>query len=231
MNAGALPLPRFNRGNVLAAVAADVAELIQPRVVPLPDHATCGQVHRRLIRDRRQNAVAQFGDLIQLIVQFPETRGRQRTGVLLHLRDHGKRTAQCQQLARAGGTDGQLGQQPLQIQYLLQQFTDLGPGDGGLEGLLHGIQARVDLGDFHRRPQQALAQQAAAHARTRLVQHADQRRFFALPHEQRLEQFQIAHRHRIQNHGIAALIVSGLRQMIERGFLSLAQIVENRARR
>ena len=83
--------------------------------------------------------------------------------------------------------------------------------------------------DLQARPQQPVAQQAAAHAGAGLIEHVDQRRFLALAGEQRLQQFQIANGDGIQNHGIAAVVKCRAIQMIERRFLRIAQIVQDRA--
>ena len=49
--------------------------------------------------------------------------------------------------------------------------------------------------------------------------------------EQRLDQFQVAHRHRVEHHGIGAVVEGGPVQVIERGALRLAQVVQDGARR
>ena len=60
-----------------------------------------------------------------------------------------------------------------------------------------------------------------------LIQHVDQRGFLAFAGEQRLQQFEIADGDGVQNHRFAAVVIGGAVQMIERGFLRVAQIMQN----
>ena len=95
------------------------------------------------------------------------------------------------------------------------------------------VEPLLDFGAVHRGPQQALAQQAAAHAGERLVERAQHGglllRAAGVGGEQRLDQFQVAHRDGVEHHGIGAVVVGGAVQVVERGALGIAQVVQDGA--
>ena len=93
---------------------------------------------------------------------------------------------------------------------------------------LDGIEARFDFGDVDRRRKQTAAQQAAAHAGAGAVEHVKQRRFLGFAGEQRLDQFQIADGGGVQHQRVGAVVKRRPLEMIERGALGIAEIVENR---
>ncbi len=100
--------------------------------------------------------------------------------------------------------------------------------DRGAAQLLNGVKSSFDLGHIDRRREQAAAKQAAAHAGAGAVEHVEQRRFLGLAREQRLDQFQIADGSRIENERVSAVIKSRPLQVIERGALGIAEIVQDR---
>ena len=81
--------------------------------------------------------------------------------------------------------------------------------------------------------QQALAQQAAAHAGQGLIEHAEQGglrlRTAGIGGEDRLDQFEVAHGDGVEHHGIGAIVVGGAVEMVERGALRVAQVVQDGA--
>ena len=88
------------------------------------------------------------------------------------------------------------------------------------------ISDNVDGGSQETRPQQS-----AAHPGAGLIENVDQCRFAALPRKQRLDQFQIANRYRIQDHRARAVVIRGPVEMVERASLRIAQVMQNRAGR
>ena len=87
LDSRAAALPRFNLGDVLAAVAADVAQLIQLGVEAGADGAAVGEIGRRLFRDGGENAVAHFGDFVERRHEIVRAGERlEAPGVLLQLR-------------------------------------------------------------------------------------------------------------------------------------------------
>ena len=113
---------------------------------------------------------------------------------------------------------------------LLAQF---GAQDGLLPQFADGVEALFDFGAIHRRAQQALAQQAAAHAGEGLIEHAEhgglRLRAPGIGGEDRLDQFQIAHGDGVEHHGIGAVVVGRAVEMVERGALRVAQVVQDGA--
>ena len=63
LNAGARALARFDLRDVLPAVAAEVAQLIELGVKAGANGAAVGEIQRRLIGDGGQNAIANFREL------------------------------------------------------------------------------------------------------------------------------------------------------------------------
>ena len=74
-----------------------------------------------------------------------------------------------------------------------------------------GIETRFDFGAIERGPQQALAQQAAAHAGRGLIEHGRSGcAAAAASREDRVDQFEIAHGDGVEHHGFGAVeIASG----------------------
>ena len=71
-----------------------------------------------------------------------------------------------------------------------------------------------DLSAIDGRPQQPLTQQARAHRRLRPVDHPQQRRLDRAA-EQRLDQLEISHRHRIERHPILLAVVGRRIEVLE----------------
>ena len=70
-----VPLARFDLRDVLAAVAAEVAQLIEFGVVTGANRAAVGDIHGRRIGDGGQNAIANLRQLVQLLVDGAQARG------------------------------------------------------------------------------------------------------------------------------------------------------------
>ena len=171
LDAGALALARFDLRDVLLAVLAQVAQLVELGVEAGANGAAVGQVQRRLVGDGVQNQPGDIGQLVEPVVQRPQARRLLRVEAALERGNLFERAAQRQQIARTGGAERHLGQQPLEIENAAQLLAQLRAQDGLLQQFADGVQALLDLGAVHGRPQQALAQQAAAHAGLGLVEH------------------------------------------------------------
>ena len=90
------------------------------------------------------------------------------------------------------------------------------------------VQTSFDFRHVDRRREQTAAKQAAAHAGTGAIEHVEERRFLGLARKQRLDQFQIADGSRIENQRVGAVIKRRPLQVIERGALGVAEIVQDR---
>ena len=107
-------LTNFDLGNVLTAVAADVAQFIQLRVEAVANRSAIGQIHRRLIGYCSEDARVDFGYGIQLCCDLAEASCG--SGAELQRGDQRERSAQGEKIARTGSPDGHLRQQTLQIE-------------------------------------------------------------------------------------------------------------------
>ena len=170
-----------------------------------------------------------FGNLVQTRLGCRASSAALTGRRSLKRRDHGERAGQRQQIARAGGGERDLREQPFQIENRFEMLAR-GPRAGSAQPrqFLHGIQARFDFGDIDRRREQTAAKQAAAHAGASAVEHVEQRRILGLAREQRLDQFQIANGGGVEDQSVGAIVERRALQMIERGALGIAQIVQNR---
>src|ERR1035441_9730325 len=140
-----------------------------------------------------------------------------------------KRPPRSDTIARAGRAEGDFGQQAFQVEDAAEVLAQFGAQDGLLANFAHRIQALFDFGAVHGGPEQALAEQAAAHAGEGLVEHAKHGelglRAAGVGGEDGFEQFQIAHGDGVEHHGIGAVVISWAVEMVERGPLRIAQVV------
>ena len=172
-DAGALPLARLDLRDVLLAVLAEIAQLVEFGVVSGANRAAIRQVERRFVGDGFQNEVADVGQLVEPVVQVAQARGLLGVEAAFERGDLFQRAAQREQVARAGRAERDLGEQAFQIENAGELLAQFGAQDGLLAQFAHRVEALLDLGAVHRRAQQALAQQAAAHAGQRLIEHAE----------------------------------------------------------
>ncbi len=171
--------------------------------------------------------------LIEAVMQVAQARGLLGVEAALERGDLFQGAAEREQIARAGGAEGHLGEQAFQIENAGELLAQFGAQDGLLAQFAHRVEALLDLGAVHRRAQQALAQQAAAHAGQGLIEHAEYGelglRRAGIGGEDRLEQFEIAHRDGVEHHGIGAVVIGGAVEMVEGGALRVAQVVQDGA--
>ena len=170
-------------------------------------------------------------------MQPPQPRGLLRIEAALQRRNLRQRRAQRQHVPRIRRAQRHLCQQPFHIENAAELFAQFGAQDGLLQELPHGVETQLDLRAVHRGPQQPLAQQPAAHAGERGIEHRQHRgplraaNRSRVRREDRLQQFQVAHRDRVQHHAIGAVVIGRAVQVVERGALRVAQIVQDGARR
>ncbi|MCY1226471.1 hypothetical protein D9M72_387000 [compost metagenome] len=194
-DAGARAFARFQVDQELAAVLGDIAQLVQVGVVAARDHAAVAHHGRGFFGDRAHQQVQgrlRYGQVLQ--------RLRQQRAVLLvadagpHVGQRAQRIAQRGQVARARAQQRQARGDALDIGQPAQRGAQrIGAlvdqrADGLLPGLRHGRVAQ--------RMVQPVAQRAAAHRGAAGIQQREQRRRLAAA--QRLGQFQVAARGRIQ---------------------------------
>ena len=129
--------------------------------------------------------------------------------------------------------EGDLGEQAFEIEDARELLAQFGAQDGLLTQFADGVEALFDFGAVHGGAQQALAQQAAAHAGEGLIEHAEQGelglRAAGVRGEEGLEQFQIAHGDGVEHHGVGAVVIGGAVEVVERGALGVAQVVQDGA--
>ncbi len=104
----------------------------------------------------------------------------------------------------------------------------LGAQDRSARQLFQPVKARFDFRHIDRWREQAAAEQAAAHAGAGAVEHVEECRVLGLAGKERLDQFQIADRGGIENQRVGAVVKRRPLQVIERGALGVAEIVEDR---
>ena len=105
-DAGAGALALFDLGKIGPAVAGDVAQFVEARIEAVANGAAVVEIHGRLVGERGENAVADFGDFIQARVDDP--RGAAESAMPRRcLSDgiDGQRARQRGQIARAGGRE------------------------------------------------------------------------------------------------------------------------------
>ena len=207
--------------------------LVELGMVSGANRAAVHQVERRFVGDRSEDEAADVGQLIEAVVQVAQARGLLRVEAALERGDLFQGPAQREQVARAGRAEGHLGEQAFQIENAGELLAQFGAQDGLLAQFAHRVEALLDLRAVHRRAQQALAQQAAAHAGQGLIEHAEYGqlglRRAGIGSEDGLEQFEIAHRDGVEHHRIGAVVIGGAVEMVQGGALRVAQIVQDGA--
>ncbi len=178
-----------------------------------------------------QDRGAEFRDVIDAREDFADARGQTvlRLGSAASNEERRlfERAAEGEDFARSGAADRDFGEQALHIEDAGELLAEFGAQDGFALEIGHGIEARFDFGAIERGTQQPLAQQPAAHAGGGLVEDADQGGAFA--REDGLEQFEIADGDGVEHHGFGAVVERRAVEVIERGALGVAQVVENGA--
>ena len=193
------------------------------------DRAAVREMGRRLVAERRLDVLADVRQLVHLFVS-PAHPGR---FALLDppadRRQAGQRAAQPDDVSRCGRAECDLGQKPFDIEDGLEFLPQFRAGDDLAVQVGDAVAAGLDLGAVDRRPQQPLPQQARAHRCLCLVDHPQQRRLRRAA-EQRLDQLQIPHRHRIERHPVLLAVVGRRIEVLQRAALRVADVVQHRSR-
>ena len=113
------------------------------------------------------------GEFVEAVVKVAQARGLLGVEAAFERGDFFERAAERQHVARAGGAEGDLGEQALQIEHAAELLAQFGAQDGLLAQFADGVEALFDFGAVHRGAQQALAQETAAHAGQGLIEHAE----------------------------------------------------------
>ena len=180
-----------------------------------------------------EDEVGDVGEFVEAVVQIAQARGLLGVEAAFERGDFFERAAEGEQVARAGGAEGDLGEQAFEIEDAGELLAQFGAQDGLLAEFADGVEALFDFGAVHGGAQQALAEQTAAHAGEGLIEHAEDGelglRAAGVGGEEGLEQFQIADGDGVEHHGVGAVVVGGAVEVIEGGALGVAQVVEDGA--
>ena len=84
-----------------------------------------------------------------------------------------ERAAEGEEVARAGGAEGDFGEQAFEIENGGELLAQFGAQDGLLAEFADGVEALLDFGAVHGGAQEALAEETAAHAGEGLIEHAE----------------------------------------------------------
>ncbi len=129
LNTGACALARFDLRDVLFAIAADVAQLIQLGIVTISDRAPIGEIDRWLVGDRGQNPFAQLRHFVEFGAQALQPLALQIRCALGQRWYRSQRSSKGQQFPWTGGSQRELCGEPLEIENTGQNLTNLGAGD------------------------------------------------------------------------------------------------------
>ncbi len=130
---------------------------------------------------------------------------------------------------RVGGFKRDPAEQALQIENAIERAAKFLAGDGFLYLRLDGIETGVDFRNFDRRAQQPGAQQALAHRSHGGVDRAEQRDAGIGAGEERFDEFEVAHRDRVQHQAGLPFVESNAVNMAESSALGGADVIEDRA--
>ena len=83
---GTRTLPHLDLRQIGFAVARDVAQFVEPRIKTIADRSAVGQVHRQFVGKSRQDAVADFNNFVQTLVNISQARGTRPSQPLLQRR-------------------------------------------------------------------------------------------------------------------------------------------------
>ncbi len=93
LNACSSALAQFDLSDVLAAIAADVAQLIKPGVIARAYGPSVGEIHRRFFRDGVQNTIANVRYFVQPAGNRPHACSVEHRSLFLQFRNERERAA------------------------------------------------------------------------------------------------------------------------------------------
>ena len=233
LDAGALPLARFDLRDVLAAVLAEIAQLVE-----LGIESRRGWCRRR---SRLSGGSSEMASRMASATSGSSSRrscsARSRAACCVSKQrfSAGIFSSERPSASRSRGpadAERDLGEQPLQIENAAQLLAQFGAQDG----LLQQIRPRRRGAARSRRDRarDAAAAGAAGGRPCRLRSGRARRAGWPafgrrVGGEERLDQFQVAHGDGVEHHGFGAVVVGGAVEMVERGALGVAQVVQDGA--
>ena len=174
VDAGAFALALLDLGDVVLAVAADVAEFVELRVESALDDSAVVEGDGRLGEDGALDALAYVGELVEQIPQGGIARGREVLQGAVHEGQFGERCGKGKNVARVRRLQGNAAEEALDIQNAVERAAQLLAMDEVGAGGGDRIEALVDLGDIDGGAQHPGAQQALAHWGEGMVEGAEE---------------------------------------------------------
>ncbi len=233
-DAGALPFARFDLRDVLAAVLAEVAQFVEFGVVARADGGAVADVDGRSVGQARRGWARRLRAPDRAARRFRARRAER--GFAASRAAFGKprrlieRFAEREKIARTGAADHDFGEQPFDIEHRARVVCAVRRA-GWFRA--RGRSRRRGALRFRRGRARGAAGAGAADVRPcRSRSDRGRRSRVAPPSEKdRLDEFEIAHRDGVEHHGFGAVEVPRRIEMIERGALRVAQVVEHGAGR
>ena len=235
-DAGALALALLQRRDVLPAAVAQLAQLVELRVVARLDHAALGERGGRPLRQRACQHVGHVAQQVELIERGGE-RGApalrspgQRGERLEHIGQPEEGIPQGAELPRRRATGGGPAGQPLEVAHAVERLAHAGAAAAVAQAGIDGVEPGLDRRHVAERREHPLAEQPAAHRRERAVDRLQQRGVPGTGHE-RLDQLQVAAGHLVEPEVRVAAAHGGARQVRHAAGLQLGEVAEQRTRR
>src|SRR6185312_2131407 len=202
-DAGALAFALLNLRDILLAVAAEVAKLIQLCIDVRLDYASIRQRERWLRDNGSLDALAQIGKFIKQGMKFLQPRRcavfDQPSQGVANERSAIEAGTERKHVARVRRFKRNAAEQALNIKHPFQRATQLFAGDQVFYTSLNCVEALIDLWHADRGPQHPRPQQTLAHWREGSVDCPKERDFWSCVGEERLHQLKVAHRDRIEH--------------------------------
>ena len=228
---GQLALLRLQVGNPLLTVRGSLAQLVQLRIVAVPDEMAVAHQQRRIRVDRPREQIHHVVKRRQLLQQLAQhARGIQPLDGGVDCRHMRKRVAQRQTVLGVDAAVGNAAEQALHVVDLRQLLAEQVGGHIVFLEHLHRVEPTVDLLLHRQRLLDKAAQHAAAHRRAGIIQHAEQRPLL-LAGAHGLRQFQIAPGRVVEHHEPLVVVLGDAGDVLERVLLRLLQVLHQRARR
>ncbi len=227
VDAGALALALLDLGDVVFAVAADVAEFVELRIESALDDSAIVEGDGRLGEDAALDALAYVGEFVEQIDEGGEARGREVGKCAAHGGEFGERCGEGEDVARVRGLKGDAAEQTLDVENAIESAAQLLAMNDAGEGGGDGVEALIDLGDIDRGAQHPGAQQALAHRGEGVVEGAEEGYGVSGAGKEGLDQLKVADGYGVEDEAVLALVVADAVDVAERAALRLADVVED----
>ena len=117
---------------------------------------------RRIVQHRALDGVAHVGEIVELRDQRADERGLQLGEQRAQPGDDRHGLLQAEEVARAGGSERDAGDQAIEILDRFQDLAELAPVRGPKRQVFDGVEPIADRFDRHERSEQPSAEQTAA---------------------------------------------------------------------